>query len=156
MFPNEIFWCQGIFFMNFDCKNGLKNEFKDNNETSYSWSRHRVSHKIDFKAVWPGNGHADSVAVKAVYYSSRAFLRSIFSSLIYNLPQGLSSKHLIQFWRIWIFRNIVFCFCRRRVFCIDIFHLKFCFWIKNEKLSNLYEKHRGCAVSGWLSSNALL
>ena len=36
MFPNEIFWCQGIFFMNFDCKNGLKNEFKDNNETSYS------------------------------------------------------------------------------------------------------------------------
>ena len=24
----------------------------------------RVSHKIDFKAVWPRNGHADSVGVK--------------------------------------------------------------------------------------------
>ena len=29
------------------------------------WSRNRVSYKIDFKAVWPSNGHADSVGVKS-------------------------------------------------------------------------------------------
>ena len=28
----------------------MTNEFKDNNEKSFSWSRKRVSHKIDFKA----------------------------------------------------------------------------------------------------------
>ena len=50
--------------MNFDFKNGCKNEFKDNNEKSSSWSRKRISHKDDFKAVWPLNGHAASVGVK--------------------------------------------------------------------------------------------
>ena len=49
--------------MNFDFKNGCKNEFKDNNEKSRSWSRTRVSHIIDFKAQSPRNGHADSVGV---------------------------------------------------------------------------------------------
>ena len=29
-FENEIFWSQGIFFINFDMKNGCKNEFCDN------------------------------------------------------------------------------------------------------------------------------
>ena len=50
--------------MNFDFKIWYKNEFKDNNEKSSSWSRRRVSHKIDFIAVWPGNGHVDNVGVK--------------------------------------------------------------------------------------------
>ena len=49
--------------MNFDFKNRCKNEFKDNNEKSCSSSRNRVSHKIDLKAQWPRNGHADSVGV---------------------------------------------------------------------------------------------
>ena len=66
-FKNEIFfWCQGIFFHYFDYKNGCKNEFKDNNEKSWSWSRNSVSHKIDFKAVRPRNGHADSVRVNII------------------------------------------------------------------------------------------
>ena len=39
--------------MNSDLKNKCKNEFKDNNEKLCSWSRNRVSHKIDFKAKWP-------------------------------------------------------------------------------------------------------
>ena len=30
----KSFWCQGIFFVNFDFKNGFKNEFEDNNEKS--------------------------------------------------------------------------------------------------------------------------
>ena len=63
-FENEIFLCQEIFFMNFDLKNECKNELKDNNEKSCRWSRNKVSHKIDFKAQWPRNGHADSVGVK--------------------------------------------------------------------------------------------
>ena len=51
------------FSMIFHFKNGCKNEFKYNNEKSCSWSR-RVSHKIDFKAVWLRNGHAASVGVR--------------------------------------------------------------------------------------------
>ena len=50
--------------MNFDFKNGCKNEFYDNNEKSCTWSRKRVSYKIDFKAVWLRNGHAANVGVK--------------------------------------------------------------------------------------------
>ena len=57
------FWCQEIFYMNFDFKNGCKNEFKDNNEKSCSWFRNRVSHKIYFKAIWSRNGHSASLGV---------------------------------------------------------------------------------------------
>ena len=32
----KFFWGQGIFFVNFDFKNGGKNEFQDNNEKSCS------------------------------------------------------------------------------------------------------------------------
>ena len=63
-FEKGNFLCQEIFSINFDFKNGCKNEFEDNNEKSYSRSRKRVCHKIDFKAVWPHNGHAASVGVK--------------------------------------------------------------------------------------------
>ena len=49
----KFFGCQGIFFISFDFRNEFENEFKDNNEKSCSWSRNRVCHKIDFKAVWP-------------------------------------------------------------------------------------------------------
>ena len=59
----KFFLCQEIFYVNFDFKNGCKNEFKDNIEKSRSWSRNRVSRKIDFKAQWLRNGHADSVGV---------------------------------------------------------------------------------------------
>ena len=60
----NFFWCQVIFFMNYDFKNGCRNEFKDNNEKSWSWSENSVAHKIDLKAVWPCDGHAASVGVK--------------------------------------------------------------------------------------------
>ena len=74
-FENDLFWCQGIFFMKFDLKNSCKNEFKNNNEKSCSWSRNGVSHKIDFKAVWPRNSHADSVGVKLniTYYRNNSY-----------------------------------------------------------------------------------
>ena len=39
--------------MKFYFKEGYKNEYKDNNEKSCRLSRNRVSHKIDFKAVYP-------------------------------------------------------------------------------------------------------
>ena len=62
-FENKIFWYEGFFFMTFDFENGYKKEFQDNNEKSSSCSRNRVSLKIDFKAVWPSNGHAASMGV---------------------------------------------------------------------------------------------
>ena len=46
----EFFWCQGIFFLNLNFKNGCKNEFQDNNEKSWSWFINGVSQKIDFRA----------------------------------------------------------------------------------------------------------
>ena len=49
--------------MNLDFKNGFENGSKDNNEKSCSWSRNRVSHKINFKPLWPRNGHAASIRV---------------------------------------------------------------------------------------------
>ena len=49
--------------MNFDFKNGCKNDFRDNNEKSCSRFRNKVSHKIDLKAVWPRNGLTASVGV---------------------------------------------------------------------------------------------
>ena len=59
------FFCdKEFFFMNFDFKNGCKNELKNNNEKSCRWSSNRVSHKINLKVQWPHNGDADSVEVK--------------------------------------------------------------------------------------------
>ena len=46
----NFFWWQGILFTNFDLKNGYKNEFKDNNEKSCSWSRNKIPHEIDLEA----------------------------------------------------------------------------------------------------------
>ena len=60
----NFFTVKEFFRMNFDFKNECKNECKDKKEKSWSWSRNKVSHKIDFKPVWPRNGHADSVGVK--------------------------------------------------------------------------------------------
>ena len=59
----NFFGAKEFFYMNFDFKNSCKNLFKDNNEKTCSWSRNRVSDKIDFKAQWMRNGHADSVGV---------------------------------------------------------------------------------------------
>ena len=59
-----FFGVKEFTFRNFDFQNGCKNEFKDNNEKSCNRSRKRGSHRIDFEAVVPRNGHADSMSVK--------------------------------------------------------------------------------------------
>ena len=41
-----------FFFVNFDFKNGCKNEFEDNNEKSCSRFTNWVPLKIDFRADW--------------------------------------------------------------------------------------------------------
>ena len=46
----KFFWCQGIFFVNFDFKNRCRNEFEDNNEKSCSRFINRLPLKIDFRA----------------------------------------------------------------------------------------------------------
>ena len=60
----KFFDVEEFFSNNYYFQNGCKNELNVYNEKSCSWSRKRVSHKIDFKAVWPRNSHADSVVVK--------------------------------------------------------------------------------------------
>ena len=40
------------FFVNFDFKNGRKNEFEDNNEKSCSRLKNKVLLKIDSRADW--------------------------------------------------------------------------------------------------------
>ena len=64
----KFFGAKEFFYMIFDFKNDCRNEFKDNNKKSCSWSRNRVSHKIDFKVQWMRNGHADSVGVNLIYF----------------------------------------------------------------------------------------
>ena len=63
----KFFGAKEFFYMIFGFKNGYKNEFKDNNEKSCSWSRNRVTRKIDSKVQWLRNSHADSVRVKDHY-----------------------------------------------------------------------------------------
>ena len=49
----KFFCCQGIFFVNFDFKNGCKNEFEDNNEISCSRFKIKAPPlKMDFRADW--------------------------------------------------------------------------------------------------------
>ena len=48
----KFFGCQEFFFVNFDFKNGCKNEFEDNNEKSCGRFENRVPLKIDFRADW--------------------------------------------------------------------------------------------------------
>ena len=80
----NFFGLKEIFFMTFDLKNGCKNEFEDNNEKLYSWSRNRVSHKIDLKAVWPRNGHADSVEVNSFWpiFAYRNFRQAVIQFFV--------------------------------------------------------------------------
>ena len=67
----KFFYAKEFFYMILYFKNDCKNEFKDDNEKSCSWSRNMVYHKIDFKAVWPRNGHAASVGVNISHNQSR-------------------------------------------------------------------------------------
>ena len=55
-----IFSCQGFFYNNFDLENECKNDFNDNNEKFCSWSRNRVSNKIDFTAIWTQESIAEA------------------------------------------------------------------------------------------------
>ena len=48
----KFFWYQGIFFVNFDFKNGCKNKFEDNNENHADDSKIGSPLKIHFKAEW--------------------------------------------------------------------------------------------------------
>ena len=90
----KFFGAKEFLNMKFDFKKGCKNEFKDTNEKSCSWSRNRVSHEIDFKALWLRNGHADSVRVKLKiyillnYYQATRML-SILAQLFFRI---LSNK----------------------------------------------------------------
>ena len=63
---NEFFLVSRIFSINFDFKNVFKTEFKDSYEKSCRLCKNRVSHKINFKAVWPRNGHAASMRLKFI------------------------------------------------------------------------------------------
>ena len=81
----KFFWRHGIFYMIFVFKNGFKNEYKDNNEKSCSWSINRVSREIDFKVRWLRNSHADSVGVEKLYLKMIRLekLKKIFIKVIW-------------------------------------------------------------------------
>ena len=77
------------YFFHFDFKNGCKNELKHNNEKSCSWSRNRVSQKIDFKAQWKRN---DSVRVNNQNIDAPCKLQSknqLIQAFSYNAIRGL-------------------------------------------------------------------
>ena len=108
-FDNEFFSSKEFFYINFDFKNGCENEFKDNNEKSCSCSRNRVSHKIDFKAVWLRNGRADSGGVEEywVFRCLTNFLLGTFPPVIFRLKMNrpnLSPLELVSQATLWFFR----------------------------------------------------
>ena len=57
-FVEKFFWCQGIFFANFDFEYGCKNKFQDNNGKSCSCFKNKVPLKIDFGAVGTHESHS--------------------------------------------------------------------------------------------------
>ena len=83
----NFFGVEEFFRMNFYFKNWCKNEFNDNNEKSWSLSRNRVSHKIDFTGVWPLNGHAASVGVNLI------IIDWIFWVLIFSFDINILNKN---------------------------------------------------------------
>ena len=60
----KFFDVKQFFFMYFNFKNGCNNEFKVYKGKSFGCSKKKVFHKIELKAAWPRNCHADSVGVK--------------------------------------------------------------------------------------------
>ena len=59
----KFFCCEGIFFENFDFKNGCKNGFVDNNEQYCSRFKNRVPLKIDFRAELDSRVQPDSLGI---------------------------------------------------------------------------------------------
>ena len=97
----KLFLCQEIFFWDFDLNNGCKIEFKDNNEKSCVWSRNKVSHIIDFKAVWPSRGHADSVGVKLnlwLIYLNKHESISLFHAETLSSP--VIQRYMLSFFQL--------------------------------------------------------
>ena len=86
--------------MKFDLKNGYKNELKDNNEKSYSWSRNRVSHKIDFKAQWAiGNDRATAMPTAWELIKIKKKFRyffTFFSMLFVQPVDAFVSFHILE------------------------------------------------------------
>ena len=64
--PSKInfFGVNKFLFMNFAFKNWFLNDFKDKKRAADL--KKRVSHKIDFKVLWPRNDHADSLVDKFI------------------------------------------------------------------------------------------
>ena len=64
----KFFWRQRFFFVNFDFKNGCKNEFADNNEKSCSRFKNRVPIlKIDFRADWTHESNPTAWEVRHLF-----------------------------------------------------------------------------------------
>ena len=76
----EFFWCQGIFFVNLNFKDGCKNEFQDNNEKSCNW----------FKNRWDS---PDSLEVKI-------FIR-VFDGNVFKLEKINNIASML--WKLWLF-----------------------------------------------------
>ena len=98
--PSKMkFFCVKEFFMKFDFRNRCKNEFQNNNEKSRSWSLKRASRKIDFEAVWQGNGHTESVGVKLLYRQLNTFAFNFFLKLNESFVSAFVNETNRQIWK---------------------------------------------------------
>ena len=64
------------FFVNFDFKNGRKNEFEDNNEKSCSRLKNRVPLKIDFTADWTHESNPTAWELKKLLRNLSAYVNT--------------------------------------------------------------------------------
>ena len=88
--------------MNFDFKNGFKNEFKDYNEKSCSWSIHRVSLKIDLKAQWLRDSHADRMGVKIFVITLKTSVKLTFWVFLWKFKRGSAASNRKPMRQIWL------------------------------------------------------
>ena len=80
----KFFWCQGIFFVNFDFKNTCKNEFEDNNEKTCSRFKNESPLKIDFRADWTHESNPTAWELKF-----RVSIISKILTILQNKPKPL-------------------------------------------------------------------
>ena len=79
-----------FFFVNFDFKNGCKNEFEDNNDKS--WFKIWYILKIDFRADWTDEFNPTAWELKNCNLLSNQIFESL-DSMSGILPSGLGQDY---------------------------------------------------------------
>ena len=139
----KFFWCQEIFYVNFDFKNGCQNDFEDNNEKSCSRFKNRVPPQNRFQSRLDSRIHPDSLGVNI---AKEVFLREIFRYFLYTKFKVNLCKFSEQTLKLWRFeayfgvgKGKSHAHAERTSYNFGIFIKPFTFWslIQSKRRMNL-------------------